>query len=182
MFDFKFKVTYVRKGGGSKTTFNKLSENAFLDLGVMLHDRLRPKRFTTSHAKIAKYTPRSKKYTLQKLARIRKTGRANLNAESVTGLEHPLRFSGESKSAANFGNIRATSKSVKVAYKGLRVFNLRGKGQRVNMHKEFTTYTAREIKQIERRYDGNMRDWLNEADLMYIFKRGAPGNNLFRND
>lgn len=135
-FKFTMKGSDRIDNGVLKTgKFNKLVEQALLAVGKYWHSHMRKKHFKVSAYQEYGYAFRSTKYTKMKAKRVHHV--------------RPLEFSGVSKALSATANIYATKNSVRVTMPGVRAFNLRSKGQKYDMHEEFTKITAKELAELE---------------------------------
>lgn len=137
----------------------KARKVAWLPVGVLFHDKMRPKRFTAAHARVAKYAKRkgtnlpesSKAWKRSTVAqKVRRSKSKNRDATE------PLVFTGRTKQKTQIANITSTSKGVRVKYAGANTLNFRHPKSRVDMRREFTTLTRREIADLANEFDRSL--------------------------
>ena len=133
--------------GLSKRQGHELTRRTFNDLGIYWHKKLRLKHFTHAGAREYKYTPRSgEQYPFgSKKFWASYTGRKKRRF----GHTNPLQYTGLSKRLTRLRIVRPTRNGVKVVLRA-RAFNFRNSHSRINMRKEATTISDREIPLLER--------------------------------
>jgi hypothetical protein len=131
-----------------RKVINAAMKDAWFQTGAEFHRENSDKRFTHRHASEAGYALRSKNYERRKL---KKFGHTN-----------PLVYSGTSRLASRAASVTSTSKTVKIRYPGLRVFNFKNPKMRADMNKEFTTVLPQETQASARYFDEKLDRKLNE--------------------
>ena len=132
------KITGDPVGRSLRKRYREASHPAWEETGQQFHLQMRPKRFTETHAKEAKYKRRAAKYTNRKQ---RKFGHRN-----------PLEYTGTTKALVRTARIKARGGTgqhgsrggVQVIYRGGRQFNRKNPHSDIDMVDEFTRLTERE--------------------------------------
>ena len=135
----------------ARREFNRIVKEAWGELGVLWHRKMRPKHFTKAGAQEYGYTPRkgeggnigrkgfAKSYTGRKLRRF--------------GHARPLEYSGETKALTRVRDVRATSKGARVVMRANKL-NFRNPHSRINMRREMTTVSKKEERHLVEVFNG----------------------------
>ena len=129
--------------GITKKELPRIHRLIMLEVGMLWHQKMRPKHFTQEGAVEYHYKKRTEKYTRRK--------------RTMFGHEDPLVFSGASRTLSANATIRPFARKADgEMVAGVRVsmpvkaFNFIPKGGKINMVQEFKRVSPREIKEINR--------------------------------
>jgi hypothetical protein len=139
--------------------WNDLKRAAFHAVGEHWYQTMRPKHFTKEGAKEYGYAPRKgeQKGIGRKAFWRSYAGRKRRMASKQGEKDLPLVYSKETRDVlTKFRRIVATSKGVKIKFPAARKLNLRPKGGTINMAKEFTTVSQRELGELASLFDAWM--------------------------
>lgn len=140
---------------------------AWLEVGRVFHETMRPKRFTKEHAAAAKYGKRKGENLAEGSKGWKRStaGRKFKQSQRVRGADAPLVWSGRTRLGTEIANIRGTTKGVKVHYPGANTLNFKHRKSRLNMRKEFVTLTKDEVATLAKIFDNKLDSELAKQGL-----------------